>query len=484
MRRLTIDRVAMVVVLGLIFVIAARQPLDTDLWWHLRAGRDTLDHGVIRTDPFSFTAFGKHWIDHSWGSEVLMSWIWAAAGRWGMALYTPLLAVAGMWLASRTSTGSAFLRGPVLLLGGMAASIFWTPRPQMISFLFTAVLLVILHLHKREGIDRLWLVPLLMALWANLHAGFAIGFILLLGSVAGELIGHLLDRDGADLVPWAGVRRLALVSAASVVTVCANPYGWHILGVPFQTVGMGALRDFIAEWRSPDFHQPAMWPFALLLMALVAVLGASRRRLDWTDFCLAAGTALMGLLAVRNVAVFALVAVPVISRHLIGIAEDRGWRVATPRPAALARPQQILSALLVVLVVAAGAAKLVAELTGPRASERAHHLLPIDAADHLEQMPVDGPMFNSYNFGGYLIYRLPDRPVFVDGRTDLYGDRFLAEDYMPTAQAEPGWQETLDRYDIAVVVMENESHLAEALREDPGWVEDYHDDVAAIFVRS
>lgn len=485
MRRLTTEQVATFVFFGLVFMVATRLPTDTDTWWHLRAGEHILGHGIIRADPFSFTKAGAPWIDHSWGGQVVLYGIWELAGRYGLALYTAVLATTGMWLVHRTSSGSGYARGLALLLGGATASIFWTPRPQMLSFVLTALLLLVLHLHKRGGAsglrrNLLWWVPLLMAVWANLHAGYSIGFILLLGSIAGEVLGHLFDPQGEDLVPWAGIRTLALVTAASVAAVCVNPYGWQILAVPFDTVRIGALQDYIIEWKSPDFHAFSAWPFALLLLALLGAVGASRRRLDWTDFVLVSGTALMAFLATRNIATFALVATPVLARHLAGIAADRGWVARSERVAPL---QGWLHLVVVVLVVAGGVAKLGIEMEGPAADPALRKALPVAAVDYLEASDPPGEMFNSYNWGGYLMWRLPDRPVFVDGRTDLYGDRFLLDDYLDTVDCAPGWEETLDRWSIGVVVIEPDSALARTLSDRDGWRVAFEDDKAVVLER-
>ncbi|MFN8195641.1 MAG: hypothetical protein U0R80_15320 [Nocardioidaceae bacterium] len=481
MRRLTTERVATTLLLSLVFALASRLPTDTDVWWHLRAGEQIVHHGFIRTDSFSFTMAGKTWVDHSWGAEALLFGLWQLAGRWGLALFTATLATLGMWLVHRASSGSLLVRGPALLLGAAAAAIFWTPRPQMLTFALTALLLWLLHVHKREGRDLLWWVPPMMAVWANLHAGFAIGFVLLLGSLAGEVLGHLLDRKGTDVVPWPGVRRLALVTAVSVGTVCLNPYGWRILAVPFQTLGIGALRDYVFEWQPPDLHEPSTWPFALLVLALLVVLALGRRRLDWTDLVLAGGTAYLAFTATRNIAVFAVVATAIVARHLAGLAEDRGWPEVSREPVAGRRA--IVHAALVGVVVLGAGAKLVAELERPDAGAALRRTLPVGAADFLERTDPPGRMFNSYNWGGYLMWRLPDRAVFVDGRTDLYGDDFVVHDFLDTAEARPGWQQTLDRWDIDLVVIERDGSLARALGDDPSWRLAFSDDRAAVFER-
>jgi len=114
------------------------------------------------------------------------------------------------------------------------------------------VILYLLWLYKYRKVDHLWLIPVVMGVWGNLHAGFSIGFIFLAGTIAGESLATLFNRNGEHVIGWRGVGRLALVSVASAAALVVNPYGLQMLSVPFQTVGIGALQDFIQEWNSPQ----------------------------------------------------------------------------------------------------------------------------------------------------------------------------------------------------------------------------------------
>jgi hypothetical protein len=481
MRQLTIDKAAVIILFALLFALATLIPVDTDTWWHLRSGEYTLTHGMIYTDPFSFTKAGAEWVNHSWGSQILLYGIWKLAGNFGLAIYVSALATAGMYLVYRMSPSSVYLRMFTTVLGAATAAVFWSPRPQMLSFFLSVVILYLLYLHKRKKIDRLWLIPVIMGVWGNLHAGFSIGFIFLLGSIAGEVLGHLFNPNSETVVPWAGVRKLAMVTLVSVVALVINPYGLKMLAVPFQTVSIGALQNFIQEWNSPDFHQRQTWPFIVLLLGLLGALGASKKRLDWTDFVLSAGTAFMALLAGRNISVFAVVATPVLTEHLDAVLTERGWQI---RPVRRMTPRMArLNALLVGVVLIGAAAKVLVVLDNKTVLQAQEDLLPVKAADYIRSAHPGGPMFNSYNWGGYLMFALPDYPVFVDGRTDLYGDTFLTDDYLKPATGDPSWRDVFQRYGINLVVVEKDSGLARALRSEPGWKLDYEDKMAAIFTQ-
>lgn len=481
MRQLTIERTMLVILFALLFALAARVPVDTDTWWHIRSGEYILQNGIIYTDPFSHTMLGQPWIDHSWGAQLILYAVWKVGGYLGLSVYMAALATAGMYFVYRMCSGNAYLRAFALVLGAATAAVFWSPRPQMLTFFLSTVVLYLLHAYKREKKDRLWLIPIIMGIWGNLHAGFSIGFIFMLGYIAGETLGNLFNPRGEYVIGWRGVGKIALVMLVSLAALVINPYGLQMLLVPFQTVSIGALQNFIQEWNSPNFHERQTWPFIALLLGVLGAVGASRKRLDWTDFVLVSGTAFMGLLAGRNIAVFAVVATPVLTHHLDSLLEERGW-VLKPLQKTTRRMAR-LNLLLVIVALFAAVVKTLFVLDDETVTQAMEDFLPVQAVEYIEREQPPTPIFNSYNWGGYMLFSLPDYPVFVDGRTDLYGDDFLTNRYLQTAIGATGWRETLDEYGINTVVVEAGSGLARNLREAAGWSLDYEDEMAVVFVR-
>lgn len=480
LRRLTIERTTEIILFALLLALATRIPLDTDTWWHLRSGDYTLTHGMIHTDPFSHTMSGQPWINHSWLSQIVLLGAWRLAGDAGLALYTALLATGGMVMVYRMSSGSVYIRAFAVILGAAAAAVFWSARPQMMSFFLSAVLLYLLQLYRVRQIDRLWWIPVLMALWGNLHAGFSIGFILLGGTIAGELLGSLTNPSSAERMPWHRLRKLILITLVSAAALLINPYGAQILLVPFQTVGIGALSAYIQEWQSPNFQARETWPFIALLLATFGAAGTSNKRLSWTEFILCGGTAFMALLAGRNIAVFAVVATPVLTRHLDAILQERGWALQPLRR--VSAGMGMLNVVLLMLVLLGAGVKILWTLNPAEVDAARRAALPIAATDYLNQHPPRGSLFNSYNWGGYLLYAAPDIPVFVDGRTDLYGDGLLNR-YLQVAGAADGWQVILDEYTVTTILIEPGSGLANAARSSEAWQMRYQDELAVIFER-
>jgi hypothetical protein len=226
-------------------------------------------------------------------------------------------------------------------------------------------------------------------------------------------------------------------------------------------------------------------------LATLAAVGLSRRRIDGSDLALVAGFAYASLLAGRNMGPFALVAAPVLSRHISTIlqrwgraARARGWlrpprRASRPPSAGMA----VVNWLLLALVIAAAGAKAYLPLRAEFNLENERKTLPVEAIEWIQRERPQGAMFNSYNWGGYLIWQLwPDYLVFVDGRTDLFGDELLSQ-YLEVQFARPGFQKVLDEYGVNFVLTEAQGFTDNFLALDDGWMQAYSDDVAVVYVR-
>ncbi len=485
---LTPARLVVVLALSGIFAMAARPSVDTDTWWHLRSGAWMVEHGQILThDAFSFTRLGQPWINHSWLAQLPLYGLWRLFGYAGLNLFTALVVTAAFWLVYLQLEGSAYLKAFTLVLAAAASHIYWSARPQLLSFLLAAVFLYVLHQFRWRARDRLWLLPVMMALWVNLHGGFAIGFLLLLITFAGQIFSRLLGQSGPGTVSWSGVVKLAGIGLACAAVVIVNPYGPALYLYPLRTVSIGALQDFIQEWQSPNFHLREMQIFIWLWLAVFAALGLSRRRVDLTDLSLLCGFTYLALLAARNIPIAALLAAPLLTRQAAAGVKDlwasrpRLAALLDPPPSEFSRPALIWALLALVLfsvLIKAADASLVS--TNERFLESR---VPLQAARYLQNTQPPGPMFNAYNWGGYLTWQLyPEYPVFVDGRTDLYDDALLRQ-YLRAALGQPGYEEVLDQHDINLVLIEARSFLDEHLAVNPRWRQVYADDVAVVYTR-
>jgi hypothetical protein len=502
MTKLTTRRLLVAVLFVAIFVMVASrgQPADTDTWWHLKSGQLMWQTGqLLKTDPFSHTAAGQPWIDHGWLVQVMLWPIYQTAGLAGLALWLAAMVTAAFALVYLQCEGRPFVAAFVTLLAAVASSVIWAVRPQIVSFLLAAVIAFLLYSYKRSGNSRtLWPIPLLVALWANCHAGFVVAFILMGCYLVSETLNGL-TRPAA--VPGASGRAtearpmaLLVVMLASVPAVLINPNTGKMIPYAYQTVSIGPLQAFIQEWSAPDLHNLQLQPFIWLLLLTMAAMGLSRRRADWTDLVLMGVFGYMGLLAVRNVALFALVAAPILARHATAALDELAlvprlsWLGMLTHTLSSPRPRKsiaVLNTALLVVVLAAAAVVVGLSLTRMQDPDVWGEGLPVQAADYMRGHDMPGQMFNTYNWGGYLIWTLyPDQPVFIDGRTDLYAFGGVLDDYVQVHLARPGWREVLGKYQVGHIITERGGLLATVLDETEDWQEVYSDGPAAIYIRA
>jgi hypothetical protein len=500
---LTTRRLLVGILFVAIFAMAARVQVDTDTWWHLASGRWMVEQGqVLKHDPFSHTMPGKPRIQHGWLVQIVLYGLYAALGHTGLVLGVAAVVALTFAFVFPLGGGSPYLRAFTTLLAAITSAVMWVARPQIVSLLLTAVFAYLLDGYKRRGRAPLWLLPLLTVLWVNCHGGFITAFILLGGYLVGEGLNRLIGwrAEGEGTLSARQIRTLFLVTLVCLAAVALNPQTARMYTYPFRTVGIGVLRDFIQEWRSPDFHGLHLHPFIWMLLLTLAALGLSGRRADLTDLGLVAGFAYLSLLAGRNIALFALLDGPVLARYggpalrrlatavQVRLGGTPPQRETPPVGSSVSRANApastrlaLLNWTLLGLVTFAAGVKVSLPLLPAEREKAMAGFLPVEAVRYIQREQPPGPMFNSYNWGGYLIWTLyPDYPVFVDGRTDLYDDPFLRH-YLDVALVRDDWRRVLARYGVRFVLVERDSILARFLAADDAWPQRYADDLAFIF---
>src|SRR5882672_2743386 len=423
-----------IVFMAVIFTLASQPITDPDFWWHLKTGQYILEtRSIPHTDIFSILRFGSEWVTHEWLSEVFIYSIFRLLGFAGLIAIFAALITASFWIVYRLCTKRGvhpYVAGFATLLAAGATMPTWGVRPQMFSLLFASIFISFLDRYSRreEAPSIWWLVPLFI-LWVNLHAGFALGLVLIVLTIAGLLLDlSSLWKNSLDDV-WLQVRPLGGLLIICVIAVCFNPNGSRLYLYPFETLSSPAMLQYIREWKSPDFHNPLFQGLALLLLATFSALALSKKRARPGELLMLTVTAWAALRSARNVAFFALVATPLLAAHSWNLISDRGpgkWLIASKKReerSALKTAVNVFLLGLVLAVVTLGVRRTVAEQPAIEAQE-----FPAAAVDFILTQRPPQPIYNEYVWGGYLIWRLyPDYRVYIDGRADVYGDRLVDE---------------------------------------------------------
>lgn len=501
-RSATAGSVLLVAFFAVVVLIRAVQPLvDGDVWWHIRAGETILRDGAVPdTNTWTIAGNGYRWTSQDWLSNLVMAVLYGGGGL-GLTLLSlffgaiVVVAFVLLWDAARRREAAVPSVVGVLFLGAglvVAAPVLGV-RVQTIDVLWIAVTVWLLWGFVADRRWR-WLaaMPLLSVAWANTHAAWPLLFVLGGAVLVGEMLDLLLRRQVGGHAPLQPKELVALggALALSVPALLLNPNGADLLAYPFTTAAISAHRDFLFEWSAPDIATfPGQALFVFLALVIVPVLVMGRRHLRSADALWLVGLGILALSAIRFVIVIGpvggAVAAVVVGSSIAGVPWlrrvsaslaflDRG-----PRTSRQARFHLVLAAILAVVGVTVATLRVLPEPQRAAIEEA----MPARAAAWLDERDRARRIFNVYAWGGFLGRQLPDSLVYIDGRSDIYGDALIRE-YAEAIALERDPLALLDREDIDTVVFWPRSRLAGALDDSPDWERAYADDQAAIWVRA
>ena len=458
---------------------------DSNIWLHLSTGQWILQsHAIPRTAIFSQFA-SLPWVDSSWGFDVLTALCARIWGLSGLPFLLMLLQVA-IAIAIFTLAGGRRNFWPAVILSALAQFSISpiSPRPAMCSLvLLGCELTLLLKARRTADVRSLFWLPLVFAIWVNLDRQFSYGLVALALFWIAVILEQSCRRQG---ITWfeTGLPDLpiATVSASVVLSLFAtifSPYGYRSYFPVWMSATNSASDRFFPELHSMRFRRPQDYLLMLLVMITFFALGRRRSR-DLFLISLLAISAVVSFRLQRDNWLVLVVAVAIIG-NAIAVAS-----AAPIESLRKSRIERLVTAALAIIVLLALTLRLPATRdlrpSGPLVSKIAQ-TFPIAAADYIRQNHLPQPLFNSYDWGAFLTWALPDYPVLIDSRTDLYGDAINLPYFQATTAAIP-----LESYSgftqAQTFLLEANSPMAVALSTLPGFRVAYKDDVAVVLVRS
>lgn len=453
--------------------------IDSDVWWHMKVGDWIVEHlGVPHTGILSRVAAERPWVAYSWGYEVLLSRFYAWFGLLGMGVFGTLLtvgvALSAYWMLRRIS-GRFW---PSLMLAALACGGFLfsgMPRPVFFSMmLYCATLALLLEAQRRQDIRLLYWLPPLMLVWANLHIQFIYG-LFAVGLFVGTSVGHqLLQGAGWTTnflkAPIFPAKSLLLILGLCVAATLVGPnfyrpylavlvytkekFPYNII-IELQPLGFRSLANFLQLFLASAGFYAVGWqkkidPFKLFLLVVASVVAFRTMRDAWF-LCLSAAAS---------------------------IADFPPPEESAERADSWVDWAVVAGALALILLLAAPVFDF-----NTRGLDRAVSAdFPVNAVNFLRRAPINGPLYNNLNWGGFLMWYVPELPVAIDGRNDLYGDE-LDKAFYETQSAFPSYQTDPFLNESHVVILDSTLPLAKILTIDPRFKLVYRDAVAAVYAR-
>jgi hypothetical protein len=472
------DRAARAAVIGLLLAAPALLcfrglgscAVDPDVGWQLQSAVWILQHHAFpHTDPFSRTTAGLRWQDYSWLFDLLLLKLYNWLNLEGLVVYTAAMAVAVTAAVYRmvSRVQPDFIRSAALTVAALLCiSRDFTPRPWFFTILFFALELDVLLQFRRTRRARilLWLPPM-FALWANIHIQFIEG-LLVLGIAACEPLLATWTRWGDR--PGNG-RPLWLALAACVAAPLVNPYGAGIYRDAWIMGSQPGVLNTVSEMHAPAFRSAGDYLLLFLALAATALFFRRGRPAPFESLLLAMSVVL-SFRSQRDAWMLAIVAVVLIAETL---------RPHIQKSAAT--PPWTLPITFAVTAVVSILGFFTLHVNNARLRALQAQEMPVQAVEVVKQRHYSGPLFNDYNWGGYLIWQL-GQPVTIDGRAGLYGDQSIDRS-ISTWAGGPHWSSDPDLRSARLVIAPVRDALTQLLRLDPHFQLVDEDQVAAVFVR-
>jgi hypothetical protein len=475
----TLRRLVIVTLLYCIPAFQAMVPVvDPDIWWHLRSGQWIVDHAQVpATDPFSAYGEGKRWIAYSWLFEILVYALFTKFGLMGILVFTVSMSllIALVLHGALRRAGLPFITEMFFVAVALVAmSPLISPRSWLFSILFfTVELFILFHVRRTDRIAPLLALPPLFVLWANLHMQFIYGLAVLGLFLVEVLLSQLpfVSLHPSNR-PKVNVRRVSLLLLACLGATLMTPYHFRLYIPIFEVIGQTGAFQLIQELLPLSFRSLADWPVLGLAIAAAFVLGWQRTWLPFPTLLLLIGI-FLAFRARRDVWVLVLPALFIISEF---------GRFARNEPAfGLTKPQTI--GVVVALTVAIYLIALRRHISEQQLESVVERKFPVAAVKFVNEKNYSGPLYNHFNWGGYLIWTLPRLPVSMDGRMNVHGDQRIERSFN-TWSGLKGWESDPDLMKARLVISGVKDSLTNLMRMDSRFKLVYEDAIAAVFVAS
>lgn len=448
-----------------------------DMWWHLSCGLWALQQHALPHSGLFSQASTRPWIASSWAYDLLLAVGYRLVGlraiptllmffKTGLAALTFMLA-GGLrgrfWTAATLSVIAQYV------LGAIQAG------PAYFSILFFGIEIALLLKARRTGdIRSLRWLPLLFLLWADLHVQFVYGVVVLMLFVAATAGERYINSSSSNSL---ALGKVAKIAGLSLVATFFTPYLYRPYEVFFATTFNSANR-YLLDFHAPGFRQPQDYLLLLLAMAAFLALGL-RRSCDLFQIGLLAGCLALSFYSLRDTWLVTLVAVAVIGEAITSAPAHEPSIVVKKRT----RTREVLIATTASLVVLLLTAAI--RIPSSRASllAKAGQSYPVAASDFIRDHRLPQPLFNAYQWGSFLTWYLPEYPVAIDGRTELYGADVVTQ-YSKVMNADERYTEYPALGGAQTILLPKSAIMGEALSSLPIFKVAYSDDVAIVLSRN
>lgn len=452
---------------------------DTDLWGHIKFGNDLWASKTLhRFDIYSYTAYGREWINHEWLSELLMYFIYTIAGSPGLLLGKLLIGFAIVYVLSRISFNRAYnplIYGLIFVLLTFVLSPGFMIRPQLVTFLFTSLFLYVFHLYLERRKNLLWSLPLIMILWVNCHGGFLVGIGMFFIVLVCEIISHSLKTKREAQYPHNLIFWFILTS----VVVLINPYGYCLLVFLYETL---SIPRNISEWCPIGIFDLSYLRLKVLVLLLLLTIPFGKNKKRYWEIAIIVVALIYAFKHQRHTPIFAIVAGPYLTENLSMMFKDRNL----PDKLKLSPSSYLIINIFLVFLIGYQLFYTVNKyikaefniIVNPRK-------YPIYAVNFLKENKMRGNIFLPFEWGEYVIWKLyPDCKISIDGRFRTVYPQGVIDDHFKVGNDKSRWEKLLNKYPTDIILTRQSLFFHRLISTQREWIYVYSDPLSIIFVKN
>ena len=450
--------------------------VDTDLWGHIQFGKDIWTSKALnRFDIYSYTAYGREWINHEWLSELVMYFVFNIFGSLGLLMGKLLMGIIIVYILSYISFNRIsypLVYGPVMVLAIFIMSPGFMIRPQISTFLFTAFYLYVFHQYLERGKDLLWSLPFVMILWVNCHGGFLIGLGMFPVVFVIEFIAY---RSGETDKRY--LYRLLFWLIITEASVLINPYGYRLLVFLYETL---SVKRNIWEWNPINVFDLSYLRFKVFAILVILTLFFVRDRKRYWETGIIAIAMIYAFKHQRHTPIFAIIAAPYLIEKLSIVAR---------RINLYDRIKSLPSFLLINISLCILIGYQLYYTSNKYVKNRGNIIVdpsiyPVYAVHFLKQNEIKGNILLPFEWGEYVIWKLyPECKVSIDGRFRTVYPQTVLDDHLMALHDESMYKKLLDKYSTDIILARRNSFFQQMISNQKKWIYIYSDFNSIVFVK-
>ena len=430
--------------------------MDPDYLWHIKAGEYMIQHGLLTKDVFSWSVVSKYWISHEWLFEVFIYGLKVIFGKLHLFIYCftfMTLLLLSIYHGNKEHLNKNLLFTIIWFSCSLILTFCMQGRPQLISNVLLSFTIYFLYdLYKNKDSKKIYFVPLITILWANVHGGSSnLPYLLCFIFMITGLFQFKFSKIEANKMSKIQLKKYFLVGILSMIAVCINLHGFKMFTYPYENMMDSTMLQNIAEWRNTSLSEWSHYIYFGLLLFIICIFLFSKKKIEFMDFILLGLCTYLGLKSIRFWFYTYIIMSYVVFYYIEKRREDKGTRFGIV----------FLSCLIICLFALRGNTIL---------SPKYQYILnEKDISFIKEQKPLR--LYNMYNYGGDLVYN--SIPVFIDGRADLYG-KYNYKDYLDISTLDGDYVSLIEKYDFDYFLVDSKYPIATYLKYNDEYEKIYH----------